>query len=156
MPSLPFLVSLMVEKARSRNNQAQNVEDNVRDAFENEEPREHRIDVQEDDESEPTRASSSRETKFTTSSPQEERRQCSRSLVAHLLTPGFTLQESIEASYLLLERSQRTRRATSACSFSPRTNRWMRDTLQSTVGFLSSAVYWFRSVDTPPSRVRQL
>src|SRR5690349_21857807 len=89
MPSLPFLVALLIEKARNRNKQTENVDEDVNGELEHSEPRDHRIDIQDVDSSEPTRVSSSPEARVSSPSPRRKRRQYTQSLVAYLLTLGF-------------------------------------------------------------------
>lgn len=74
MPSLPFLVAWLIEKARNSNKSVENVDEDVQDELQHSESRDHRIDIQEVDNSEPTRVPSSQETKVSSPSPHRKRR----------------------------------------------------------------------------------
>ncbi|PVG03251.1 hypothetical protein CPB86DRAFT_749431 [Serendipita vermifera] len=50
MPSLQLLVSLWISNVRSKNQQAENVDENTADALENESPRNYRIEIEEEEE----------------------------------------------------------------------------------------------------------
>jgi hypothetical protein len=50
MPSLPLLVSLWVSNIRTKNQEADNVEENTKRAFESDSPRDYRIEITEEEE----------------------------------------------------------------------------------------------------------